>query len=304
MHGQIELEQHRAAMVRVARSVLDSRDEAEECASAAIVQVLEKLPDRVLNLEAYMVTVSKRRALDRLRTIARARRRDAQLAAQLDGIGFDVAEEVAARAEAKWISGEAERRLSPQSLRILTAKADGEDMRGVAQREGLTLRAAESDLFRSRRLLRSVWTRSLAGLTGVYALVRRTAPATLPATAAAMAIALSVAPNYTAPEPQSTGRPTVPAASEIGRQAYLTTAGKAIAGATASSTYDVNRPPLTTRRLRTSPMTTRSIAAARTPLGSTFVQEQQHGSGPSGGPVDTILDCGRHLSTDPHHLGC
>jgi DNA-directed RNA polymerase specialized sigma24 family protein len=304
LYAPEELERHWRSMVRVAHSVLGSRPEAEECAASAIVQVLERQPAEVDNLEAFLVTVAKRRALDSLRALDRSRRRDARLAGQLDTSVADVAEAVVARAEARWMQAEARTRLSRQSYRILEATADGEGIADIAAREGLTVRAAQSDLFRSRRLLRSVWARALSVLGATWAFTRRITPqarataAVLGATAAATAVFVPGGPH--APHAG-----TAPPARQHRSTSYDSSFVRAGRTATAHPHAPMTNP---TGRLRAVPNETagqpRTLLVERDPAGRTTVTQTRHGRGAPDGALQGALDCLHHLGLDPHQLGC
>ncbi len=303
MYAQVEIEQHWRAMVRVARSVLGSSDEAEECAGAAMVQVLERQPEGVKNLEAYMVTVAKRRALDRLRSLHRARRRDLLLAAQ-SGVGIaDIAEDVVARAEARWMHEEARQRLSAQSFRILQAVANNEELEHVARREGITLRAAQSDLFRSRRLLRSVWARTLAFLGGAWAFGRRrpvTAAAPLTAVGLVLVLLPSAGGSFLAPSEAAPIR--VPRFAN-GNSAFVSSVVQDRPTRVLAASKAAKATP-TVVALETTPRLTHPVTVVRSLAGTTVIQKEQHGSGPSADPVTGAVECIAHISLDPHNLGC
>jgi DNA-directed RNA polymerase specialized sigma24 family protein len=303
MHAQAEIEEHWRAMVRVARSVLGSRDEAEECAGAAMVQVLERQPAGVRSLEAYMVTVAKRRALDRLRILHRSRRRDLLLAAQ-SGVGIaDIAEDVVARDEARWMDEQARQRLSAQSFRILQAVANNEELEHVARREGITLRAAQSDLFRSRRLLRSVWARTLAFLGGAWALGRlRPVTAVAPLTAVGLVLVLLPSAGGSLIAPSEAVPIRVPLFAH-GNSAFVTTAVPGRTTRVSSASKAAKATP-TVVALETTSRSTHPVTVVRSPAGTTVIQKEQHGSGPSGDPVTGAVECIAHVSLDPHNLGC
>src|SRR4051794_23897510 len=94
---------HWSTLVRVTQGLVDSREDAEECASAAVLQFLERPRGSVDNEQAFLVTVAKRRAVDRTRAQARGRVRDGRVAGQQHVEAVDIAEDVAARAEARWV---------------------------------------------------------------------------------------------------------------------------------------------------------------------------------------------------------
>lgn len=160
-----ELEQQWTPMVRAARAVLGSQDEAEECAALALVQVLERQP-QADNLQAFMVTVARRRALDRLRDIERGRARDLKLVAWAERQVTDVADDIVTRAEARWVDQVARRELRPEVYQLLRHIADGQPIAEVAAALGMTDSAAASHLRRARVLLRG----ALAKTLGVLAL--------------------------------------------------------------------------------------------------------------------------------------
>src|SRR3954463_7143563 len=98
------------AMVHAANGVLGSRDDAAECATQALVQVLERPPVEVLNPEAFMVTIARRRAIDHVRSQARYRKA-AMRSAPADLAIADIAEAVCEREQAAWVDELARRRL-------------------------------------------------------------------------------------------------------------------------------------------------------------------------------------------------
>lgn len=304
LYAREELEDHWRSMVRVAHSVLGSRPEAEDCAASAIMQVLERQPE-VDNLEALLVTVAKRRAVDRLRGLDRARRRDARLATQQDTSVADVAEAVVARAEARWIQEEARTRLTQQSYRILEATANGQPIVDIATREGLTVRAAQSDLFRSRRLLRSVWARALTVVGATWAFTRRVTSHAATATAAAVVVAAAVTAGFV---PSGPPAPHVGAApdAQLGRSsAYDTSHVNVVRTATPHPHRPATRPTGALRPARNvGGAQRRTLLVEHDPAGTTTVTRTQHGKGPPDGPVQGVLDCLHNVGLGPHHFGC
>lgn len=295
-----ELESHWQVMVRVAYSVLGCRDEAQDCAAAAIVQVLERQPQDIVCLEAFMVTVAKRRALDRLRVMHRDRVRTQLLAATTWDTGADPAEAVTHRAAAAWLAGEARSRLTPQSFRILDAVSKGRGLSEIAESEQLSVRAVESDLFRTRRLLRGVWVRSLAAVAAVWAGLRRAVVPAVPFVASAAA-ALVVVPMLTSRPPP----------------ADLSSAGgpSAVPLPHAASRHVVPAPVSTARRVATGRVVTPAVSASPsprastrvvTPVGTTTVHDEQHGSGADTGLVGGVVECIADVAVSPdlHDLGC
>jgi RNA polymerase sigma-70 factor (ECF subfamily) len=301
-----ELTMHWEPMVRVARSVLGCPDEAEECAAAAILQVLERSPQNVQNLEAFMVTVARRRAVDRLRSLERARRRDAQLAAQTDLYVHDVAEHVSARAEANWVQQQARARLSPRSMRILSAVAEGETISRVALREEVTVRAAESDLLRSRRLLRAVLARTTAALGAVWLAVRRLPAATVPASAALATFAVLLLPALAQPEASELVSPAVLPQQSTAQLGLPGPSRKAHTRAAVSPPWaaSASEPPS-----RPSKASVATLVVIGDPAGGGRLTRERHGAGPKRGPVGDIVECvsvatADPIRLDPHQLGC
>lgn len=170
--SQSDLMTHWPAMVRAARSVLGPGPEAEECAAIAVAQVWsqERSMDSV---EAFMVTVAKRRAIDLLRREVRDRRRLERLARQGGVCADDVAEEVASRSEARWAEAQARELLSANGYRVLRLHADGASTATVARELGISMRSAESHLLRARKTMRAVLARGLAVISFVVVGVRR-----------------------------------------------------------------------------------------------------------------------------------
>lgn len=295
---QAHLEQYWRPMVRVARGVLGSPDEAEECAAAAILQVLGREPDAIENMEAFMVTVAKRRAVDRQRALSRAHRRDARLAAQSAVTSSDIAEGVVQREAARWISAEAARLLTPQSHRILVAVANEEDLREVAAREGMSLRAVQSDLFRTRRLLRSVWARALAAAGVLWAGCRQVPLAAAPTVAAALALTLI---------PVDGPRSQFPDVSVVEPAGGLVPKTAAFIAPAASPTTAAAPPSRTTRHAASAlapPVRRAHVASVQDPAGRTVVYTDRHGDGEDAGLVGGAAACLGNLSLDPHQLGC
>lgn len=294
--------EHWTAMVRAAFGVLGDRDEAEECAGTALTQVCEQRPADVLSMEAYLVTVAKRRAIDRLRAIQRGRRRDLLLAAQQVLTNDDVAEGVTRRAEAQWMSEQARRLLSPRNYTLLRRVADGEDVTLVAQELGMTKSSAHSHLHRTRRLLRDVYAKALALLGLGWVGAKRS----VPVAPAILAVAVLTAPVLTAPD-AATPRPptpqTMPAIS-------LDVAARPVIPAT----QPVERPaasqhaPTSTPEPATAPSTVPSsppVAQVQAPLGgSARLEKRREGSADEDGLLEGALACVANTTVSSTHIGC
>lgn len=184
--------EHWASMVRVTQRLVDSREDAEDCASAALLQLLERR-DCVDNDEAFLVTIAKRRAIDRTRSQARSRIRNDRLAGLEPPGAPDIAEDVAARAEAAWLDETARALLSPKAYRLLRLLADGHEIGQAADSMGMTQRAAESLLLRARRTVRKSWAKTLSVLGGCLGALKRWSPAAAPAASLAASAVLALA---------------------------------------------------------------------------------------------------------------
>jgi DNA-directed RNA polymerase specialized sigma24 family protein len=293
----VQVWDHWGAMVLAARPVVGTLDEARDCASQAIVQYLEQDRREVANLEAFMVTIAKRRAIDLVRARERARLRDERYGHEAVLSAPDLAEDVATRAEALWADREARRLLQPKVYELLTLVADGVPMAEVAQRLGMTERAAQSHLLRARRVVRNALARALAALGIAVASLRRwwgPAAATAPVLAAAfvLAIGTATAPPVPAPPaltllPGTTSLPHVEvAADQAHRDAAHRRAGS-IAARTATR----------------APSRPRDDVHVRTPVGSVSVEDRDTGHD-SDSYAEELLWCVQHVRIELHYQGC
>ncbi|MDP9183750.1 MAG: sigma-70 family RNA polymerase sigma factor [Actinomycetota bacterium] len=237
MSDSTDLLAHWPAMVGVAHAVLGSVDDAEECAAAALVQVLAQAPANVQNHEAYLVTVAKRRAFDMRRAQHRAQRRDARLALLDDRTVADLAEDVVAKAEAAWADATAQRLLSPRVYRLLQLVGEGVPTSQIAAELGLTDRAVESHLMRARRTMRSALARAVALLGLLGAGLRRSLGPAAPLTVAAAAILMITLPSIA---PGDRGDVSAPTDAGLLRPPHAfeswVAPGHAVATATVSAT--------------------------------------------------------------------
>lgn len=298
------LADHWDAMVGTARGVLGTVDDAEECASEALLQVCEARPGDVLNMEAYLVTVAKRRAIDRLRHLDRARRRDARLAAREPLLVPDAAEDVARRDEARWMSMEAERLLDPRALELLRRVADGDDIHDISQALGMSTSAAQSALHRSRKLLREVYAKALA-LIGIGALAgRRVGSLSAPAIVAAALVLVPSPPDAPARTPHdATPRLQAEQAQESAesaprphgarKQPISESVGQAAVPAAAA-------PPAPPVMAGTPPAV--EIAG---PLSSRVAVEERNDNSPDqDGLPEAVAHCLQSLQVTTQHVGC
>ena len=217
MQKEHELMEAWPAMVRVCRTVLGNRDDAEDCAAEAIVAVLQD--DRhtsATSIEAFMVTVARRRAVDFVRRRASERRRDTRLAGFAEARGVDIAEAVADQAEARWLANEALTSLTPGAHAVLAQLADGATVVETARRLGLSRRSVESHLLRARRALRQAIGAMLALLGWILGGVRRSS-APITAVAAAVAVVAAVTVTAAPPAPASEAGTTTTAGTRLVR---------------------------------------------------------------------------------------
>lgn len=144
------------SMVRVCESILSSREDAEDCASEALMDAMSYAgPAPVGNREAWCVSVAKRRAVDHLRHRIRSRARAQRLLGHGEFHVPDVAEAVADASEARWLSRQAAAILTQQARAVLDVVASGGSVDSAANRLGITRRSAESHLHRARVSLRA-----------------------------------------------------------------------------------------------------------------------------------------------------
>lgn len=291
---------HWPVMVGVCERVLRCREEAEDCASQALLDVLQAGGLRgVRNEEAWLVRIAKRRAMDAVRRDVRDRRRAARLAGRAELQASDIAEAVLDQAEAQWLSRMAEQLLSPPALAVVHAVADGYSVAEAGSRLGMTTSAAESHLARARRALRDALAATLGVLVWILTRLRRAAPAAPVAVlAAAVAVLTSPllptdrTPSIRAEHVISMGdvqRPAADIATQRPAQAELRTI-------TGAQTMTVKSPA---RR----PAQPRAVRRVSTPGAGTVVIESQQRNSPSD-PVGATVWCVRHLTVSLDRVGC
>ena len=289
-------------MVHAAQPVVGSLDEARDCASEAIVQYLQHAPEDVHNLEAFLVTIAKRRAIDHARARTRARARDARFAGELALSAPDVAEDIAARAEALWADAQARELLAPHVYELLQLVADGVPLPEVAQRLGLTERSVQSHLLRARRVVRAALARTLAALGACGAAIRRwSGPAGASASAVTAALVLAIAvsePAAPAPSPSSpsfTLMPTTTLSSDP-----VTNASRSVHHETSLLHTATVTPPI---GRSSGGRTQQSVVDVQTPLIGAEVQDRDDGQ-QSANVVERLQHCLQYLRIELHYQGC
>lgn len=298
--------EHWDAMVSASRNVLGCDDEALDCAAEAMTQVLERRPTDVANLEAFMVTVAKRRAIDRLRSRQRARRRDQLLAGQVALDDPDVADDVASRAEARWADARAQELLKPHVYRLVRLLADGVPMQEAASRLGMSDRGAQGHLLRARRTVRKAMAQALGVLAGALACGRRLAPTASPGVAVAVVAATALFVAGPAPAPSDAAVPTTAGGSRLEPDR---------AAQAPDPAAQVPRPPAAPVRQRKEPVAapeTPSVEAApdtartviaRTPAVGVETYDTDDGHR-SDGPVEMVMHCVENLTVTVGYQGC
>jgi DNA-directed RNA polymerase specialized sigma24 family protein len=298
-----QLEQQWGPMVRAARGVTGNREEAEECAAQALLQVLERQPADVANLQAFMVTVAKRRGLDRLRMLERIRIRDSRLEGLAEHSIADVAENVVARAEACWIDQQARELLRPQVYALLQMIADGRTMSESARALSISERAAQSHLHRARTLLRATLANALAAIAVLGLRLKRSAAASASMTLAATALLLI--PAHLGGGAMDTPGPSEAPTVGIVMVSPVDSAASGRAGRPVLAGVAGRRAPVGQPTSVPAQRNTRPLLKVREPLGATTrVREDRHGSGPPAGPVGTVTECLNNLELTAQHVGC
>jgi RNA polymerase sigma factor (sigma-70 family) len=284
-------------MVGAARGVLGCREAAGDCASEALVQALEMNPADVANLEAFLVTIAKRRAVDMIRREARARRRERLVGTQYALDVADVAEDVTARAEARWIDDQARALLRPHVYELVQLVADGMEIEAAAAQLGMSRDAASSHLKRARAAIRTAFAKTILGLAAATGGLRRLLLPTVATSTMAGAAFAALLAIVVAPEAASTAAPELelaPATDDV-RNAHQA------AGTPAPSTprHGVGSPttaPSSARRSTT-------YAQVQTPTGGVRLEERDDGQA-NGDLVSRLVACSRHIRVDDDYIGC
>lgn len=137
--------------VRHCARVTGTREDAEDCVQDALVAALSKRVGEIDDVEGWVATVSRRRAVDVVRHRAATKRALTRVGSDVDA--GDVADDVAARAEANWLAGRLGE-LPTTTAAVVRQLADGASLAEAAVELGLTYRSAESHVTRARRWAR------------------------------------------------------------------------------------------------------------------------------------------------------
>lgn len=289
---------HWDAMVRAAKGVLGCRDAAGDCASEALVQALEMNPSDVANLEAFLVTIAKRRALDTIRRQVRSRRREQLVGTQFVLDVVDVAEDVTARAEARWVDEQARALLRPQVYALVRLVADGMEIDAAAAQLGMTRDAAASHLKRARAVIRAAFAKTLVGIAATHAGLRRLLrPSAAAGTATALGFAALLAIVVAPPKPSRVA-PELELApvTDAARESHAAPRTPAPPPLGLASKRPRTTTPAGARRSTT-------LAQLQTPVGGVRLEERDDGQD-NGDLVSRLLACSRHIRIEDEYIGC
>jgi RNA polymerase sigma-70 factor (ECF subfamily) len=288
---------HWPAMVRACERVVASREDAEDCASEALVAALRRggLGD-VRNEEAWLVSVAKRKAIDVVRGDVRGRKRAARIAGEHPIDAADAAEAVLDQAEARWLAQQSRALLAPAAAEVLEAVADGHSIADAADRLGMTKRAAESHLHRARAALRTAWTATL-GVLSWLAGARRWGQ-TAPAAALAAGLILSLSPGLGAAGPSGISVPSPLTSADTNDSAPVSPAHTSQLGAAAAGS---SRRPAD-RSLPHASAGGKGLHSVQTRAAGVQVTQETR-PGPAD-PVGAAVWCVQHLHVSPTAVGC
>ncbi|MFI2371651.1 sigma-70 family RNA polymerase sigma factor [Streptomyces sp. NPDC018833] len=188
---------HRKQLLKVAQRRSMSLQDAEDAVHEAMARAAERPHLDASRLGAWLTSVTIRLCIDQHRQLSR----DAGICRRV-GSTLTVPstvpheEAVCDRAEARWLALQSVE-LPKNQVEALRLKAQDLDVAQVAQRMGLTYKAAESLLGRARRTLRAALAATLAVVVGMWRgrprLVGGTPTAAPPAVLASTAVTLMIA---------------------------------------------------------------------------------------------------------------
>lgn len=288
-------------MRRAAIRVSSSPHDADDAVADATLALLETAPGDVQNPEAYATTITKRRAVDRIRAQRRSLAREVRYTA-LACPEEDFTEVVARRDEADWVAEQCEVLLKPVPREILLRVAEDEPVIDIARSLGITERSVESHLLRARRTMRSALARTLAGLLAGFDLSRRQMTAgAVPMVAAAAASLVIVALPHHSPEValQPTIKPSVAAQEESRPSAVdagVPLRAPVVVKAARANTAPKSLPAAVAKESTKSPVVTTSIARV-----TTYEADDGH---ESENVVVRYMNCLENLSITTTSLTC
>jgi RNA polymerase sigma-70 factor (ECF subfamily) len=283
-----DLHAARPAAERVCKRLLGSGHSAEDCVSEAIAMALADPSrlDGVENVAGWLVTVSRRRAVDALRREERIRRSHENMLATTCHVDADPAEEVADRDEAAWLVASASASMPATTWSVMSMRSSGASVHDVADSLGLTSRSVESHLLRARRYLKGL----LVAAGAAVACLRKVAlRAPVAVSLAGLSVVLCLQPRtqalvpVTTPEqlPEVTRAVAAPRPHLVSRQRAVEAAPVAVR----------RQPPPTTKPDKV-------VADG----GVVTVTEKDRGGADD--PVGGTLKCINEFRIDPPHIGC
>ena len=149
-----------ACLMRIARNVLGSGEDARECVNDTLLAAWNSIPPREpADLGSYLCRIARQTAIDRYRARNRDKRRPSQYAASLEELsdvvgGDDAADAADAHALAEAIGAWLRTRPQRERRSFVARYYYAESLRDIARREGLTQSAVKSLLHRVRQGLR------------------------------------------------------------------------------------------------------------------------------------------------------
>ncbi|WP_353938295.1 RNA polymerase sigma factor [Streptomyces ficellus] len=200
--------------MRCCRAAGASREEAEDFAHDAVLQLLEApaAQREVSNAQAWLVTVARRRMADATRRAQRERLRATRAAALRPTDAVDPAEHVSDQALAHWLIADQLTQLPQVTRQVCDATAAGLPPHQIAELLGLSIRSVQSHLTRARTWLRRMAATALVPVLGTLRrILRDTSVPALPAALAApltLGITLFAIPSST-PTPTPTRIPAL-----------------------------------------------------------------------------------------------
>lgn len=201
---------HRGQLLKVARRRSMSLQDAEDAVHEAMARAAERPHLDGDRLGAWLTSVTVRLCIDQHRQLSRdagiCRRAGSMLTVPST---MPHEEAVCDRAEARWLALQGAE-LPKNQVEALRLKAQDLDVAQVAQRMGLTYKAAESLLGRARRTLRAVLAATLAVAVGMWRgrprLDGGTPTAATPAVLASAGMTLIVAGLVLVSPPEADGK--------------------------------------------------------------------------------------------------
>ena len=140
------------------RNVAGSHEDAEAFVQEALVAALDSDLESISDLEGWVVTVARRRAIDAARRRSACRSALVRVAHRESREAEDVAERVAARDEAAWLASRLDE-LPATTVAVVRTLASGRSIGETADELGMSYRSVESHLTRARRWARCALAR-------------------------------------------------------------------------------------------------------------------------------------------------